>query len=101
MADGVPDTLGAPRTLPRRQRVRRAPPGNIRSLQRELWHGIKRCGDILDDEDAEAQDVMRAVNAISVAANAYLRALEAGDLHDQVQTLWEAHQAQNPGRRAA
>ena len=63
-------------------------------MQRELWHGMKRAGDVLDRDDVDIGDMLRAVNALAVVTNAYLRALEQGDLRDQVAELWAAHQAE-------
>lgn len=81
--------------------MRRGQAGTAQQLQREIWHALRRLGTFVDDPDVEPETLCRLVNALAVASNAYVRLAEHGELADQVQTLWEAHQAQNPGRRAA
>ena len=69
------------------RRVRRSPPGNLRSLQRELWHALRRVGEVLDRPNAEAADVCKAANALAALANAYRGVTEAADLLPRLEAV--------------
>ena len=77
--------------------MRRSKPGTPQQLQREIWHALRRLGEFVDDPDADAETLCRLVNALAVASNAYVRLMEAADLADKVEALWQAHQAQRGG----
>lgn len=81
------------RTRPRR--ARRAPPGDLTALRRELWHGLRRVGEVFDDPDADAADLCKALNALAAASNAFRGVTEAGELVARLEAL-EAAQGGRP-----
>ena len=91
---------GKPKGSSRPRRVRRAPPGDLTALRRELWHALRRAGDVLDTA-TEPADVLRAAHAVAGCANAYTRLTEATDHADRLAALEAAEAARTAaeGRR--
>jgi hypothetical protein len=69
------------------RRLRRMPAGDLARLRSALWQAVARVEAILLDPDAERGDVLRASHALSQAAAAYQRVLEAGDLLERLELL--------------
>lgn len=77
------------------RRVRRGKPGDIEGLRRELWHAVRRAGDLLDTA-TEPGDVIRAANALAALGNAYRAATESGDLVARIEAIEAAQAATAP-----
>lgn len=73
----------------RKRRPRRAKPGDLSALKRELWAAIVTATDLLDDDDREIR--LRAVHATSQAAGAYRALYETADLEGRIAALEAAH----------
>lgn len=76
------------------ERRRRRTPGDMAALQRELWHALRRIGEVLDQPNADAADLCRAGHTLAALANSY-RAVTAEhdferELADLRRELYEA-----------
>ena len=74
---------------PRPRRARRSPPGGLDALRRELWHALRRVGEVLDNPNADPADVCRAGNTLAALANAYRGVTEAADLLPRLEAVEE------------
>jgi hypothetical protein len=86
----APDALAAVTASPPQSpspRRRRATPGDLRALRRELWWGIRRVSDVLDRPHVEPADLCRAGNTLAALANAYRGVTEADDLAERIAAL--------------
>ncbi len=87
-------TLARPKTASasRSGHRRRAKPGDLEALRRELWHGIRKVSDALDDPDLDLGDLVRILNALAAVGNAYRGVTESSDLERRLAAV-EAAQA--------
>lgn len=73
---------------PRKRGVRRRrKAGDLKALQRELWHAVSRLGELLDAPEAEAGDIVRVANALGTVANAYRGVTETADIVPRLEAL--------------
>lgn len=64
---------------------RRRKPGDLSSLRRSIWAGLLTAEELCDNENPEIQ--LRALNAISQLAGAYLRTIEQADFEQRITAL--------------
>ena len=69
------------------QRRRRATPGTLEDLRRELWHATRTVGAVLDDPDLTAAEACRVANSLAALANSYRGVYEAGTLETRLAEL--------------
>jgi hypothetical protein len=70
---------------------RRRKPGNLLEVQRVLWTALCEAERVLLSAD-DADEVLRAVHAISQASMAYLRLLETGEFEARLAAVETALQ---------
>jgi hypothetical protein len=70
---------------PQKRRTRRAKPGDLNALKRELWHAVLTAADLLDSGSDETR--LRAVHATSQAAAVYRSIYETADLERRFEAL--------------
>ena len=78
------DTRKAPRGKPRRTL-----PGSPTQLMKHVWYALRKAGDLLDDPNTPPELLLRAVHAISGAANSWSKAHEQHQLRAEIQDLRE------------
>lgn len=66
-------------------RKRRAPPGSLEDLRRELWHAVLTASKLLDEDDDTVR--LKAVHAMTQAAGQYRALYETMDLQERVAAL--------------
>lgn len=69
-------------------RKRRATPGTLDQLARELWHATRTIGAVLDDPNLTPADACRVANSLAALANAY-RGVLPGAKHEAAQAEHE------------
>ena len=67
-------------------------PGDIADVQRVVWDAVVAASDIVADPGADTLVRLRAVHAVTQAAGAYLRVVEASEFEARLSAL-EAHQS--------
>ncbi|MEM1095194.1 MAG: hypothetical protein AAGJ10_11380 [Bacteroidota bacterium] len=91
--------------LDKPKRIRK--PGSIDDAKRELWRAVCCARAVLIHTETGPELTLRAVHAVQQSISAYIRILEAADLHEQVQELQarldalaiQASQGASPTRR--
>ncbi len=83
--------------LPGRRRRRTA--GDLEALRRELWHGLRRVGEVFDDHDAEPAELCKAANSLAALANAYRGVTEAAELVPRLEAIEARLASERGGRR--
>ena len=96
-------TRASPSSAPRRRsgRRRRASAGDLGALQRELWYGLRRVGEVFDQPEADPSEVCKAANALAALANAYRAVAETVDLAREVAELREDLEAVKDAQNAS
>ena len=99
--DAKTRTNARPKPAPARRsgRRRRAAPGDLEALRRELWHGIRRVGDVLDKLDAEPGELCKAANALAAMSNAYRGVTEAAALLPRLEAIEQRLATEGRARR--
>jgi hypothetical protein len=69
------------------QRRRRATPGTLDDLARELWHATRTIGAVLDDPDLTPSEACRVANSLAALANSYRGVYETAALEARVVEL--------------
>jgi hypothetical protein len=69
------------------QRRRRATPGTLDDLARELWHATRTIGAVLDDPALTPLEACRVANSLAALANSYRGVYEAGTLETRLAEL--------------
>jgi len=78
--------LARPATRPSTvSRKRRAPPGSLEDLRRELWHAVLTASELLDGDDEATR--LKAVHAMTQAAGQYRALYETMELQERVAAL--------------
>jgi len=83
--DDEPAREHAGKTPP--QRRRRATPGTLDDLARELWHATRTIGAVLDDPALTPSEACRVANSLAALANSYRGVYEAGTLETRLAQL--------------
>ena len=52
-----------------------------------MWHAVRLVGDAIDADDLELGDLVRAVNALAAASNAYRALTESADILPRLEAL--------------
>ncbi|GAB5519712.1 MAG: hypothetical protein RhofKO_19630 [Rhodothermales bacterium] len=61
--------------------------GTLEDAKRELWRAVLCARSVLMHAETGPELTLKAVHAVQQSISAYLRLLEAADLHEQVQEL--------------
>lgn len=80
------------------KRIRRRKPGTTDDLRRALWTAVRDVETIIYDEDASIDDRLRAVHALAALSGQYLKATEAAELVERIESLEAAahHEHRRP-----
>ena len=68
-------------------------PGDVADVRRVVWDAVVAASDVVADPDVDALVRLRAVHAVTQAAGAYLKVVEASEFEARLTAL-EAQQSQ-------
>jgi len=93
-----------PHVARKAKKARRA--GTVDDVRLKLWNALLRVENVLYDDDSDASTVLKATHAMTQAASAYARIVEAGELEARLSELEAAFASKdgatsNTLRRAA
>jgi predicted RecB family endonuclease len=81
------NTTNALPTPSRSGKRRRVTAGNLDALRREMWFAIRRVSELLDDDTASPELVIKAANALSALGNSYTRVTETAEIEAELREL--------------
>jgi hypothetical protein len=81
------NTTNASPSPSRSGKRRRVTAGDLGALRREMWFAIRRVSELLDDDTAPPELVIKAANALAALGNSYTRVTETADLEVEVREM--------------
>jgi hypothetical protein len=71
------------------RKERRYDPGDIAALRGRLWDAIEAVTDLLEDENADNDDIRKSAHCLAQLSGPYLKAVEVGEIEARLRALEE------------